>query len=62
MLVTTGSRIRDLMKAGKTVDEIVAAAPNTDVDPNWAGIFITAERYTRMIYELVERELNPGQT
>ncbi len=62
MLVTTSGRIRDLMKAEKTVDEIVAAAPNTDFDPKWAWTFITAELYTRMIYELVERELNPDRT
>ena len=62
MLITTSGRIRDLMKAGKTADEIVAAAPNADFDQKWAWGFITPERYTRMIYELLDRELNPGRT
>jgi hypothetical protein len=50
------------MKAGKTVDEIVAAAPNADYDQKWSWAFITAERYTRMMYQLLERELSPGRT
>lgn len=62
MLVTTSGRIRDLMKAAKTADEIVAAAPNADYDRKWAWAFITAERYTRMMYELLEPEFNPGRT
>jgi glyoxylase-like metal-dependent hydrolase (beta-lactamase superfamily II) len=62
MLVTTSGRIRALMKAGKTVDEIVAAAPNADYDQKWSWTFITAERYTRMMYQLLERELSPGRT
>ena len=62
MLMTTSGRIRDLMKVGKTADEIVAAAPNADYDQKWAWTFITAERYTRMVYELLDRELNPDRT
>ncbi|MGH8135597.1 MAG: MBL fold metallo-hydrolase [Steroidobacteraceae bacterium] len=58
MLVTTSGRIRDLMKAGKTVDEIVAAAPNADYDQKWGWAFITPELYLRMIYELLGREVN----
>jgi len=62
MLVVTSGRIRDLIKAGKTLDEIVAAAPNADYDPKWAWSFITAERYVQMVYELVAKELNPNRT
>jgi glyoxylase-like metal-dependent hydrolase (beta-lactamase superfamily II) len=62
MLMITSGRIRDLMKAGRTADEIVAAAPNADYDQKWAWRFITPERYTRMVYELLDRELNPGRT
>jgi glyoxylase-like metal-dependent hydrolase (beta-lactamase superfamily II) len=62
MLMTTSGRIRELMKAGKTADEIVAAAPNADYDQEWAWGFITPERYIRMVYELLESELNPGRT
>lgn len=62
MLTATSGRIRDLMKAGKTADEVVAAAPNADYDKKWAWGFITGERYARMIYELLDREINPGRT
>ena len=62
MIMITSGRIRDLIKAGKTVDEVLATAPNADYDQKWAWTFITAERYTRMIYELLEREPNPGRT
>ncbi len=62
MLITTSGRIRELMKAGKTADEIVKAAPNADYDQNWTWGFITPERYIRMVYELLGSELNPGRT
>lgn len=57
MLAATSGRIRDLVKAGRTVEEVVAARPNADYDGKWAWEFITAERYTRMLYELVAKEL-----
>jgi glyoxylase-like metal-dependent hydrolase (beta-lactamase superfamily II) len=62
MLSVTSGRIRDLAKAGKTVDEVLAAAPTADYDAKWGWAFITPERYTRMIYELVTSELNAGRT
>ncbi len=62
MLLTTSGRIRELVKAGKTADEIVAAVPNADYDQKWGWVFITPERYTRMMYELVQREISPGRT
>jgi len=62
MLMVTSGRIRDLVVAGKTVEEVVAAAPNADYDLKWAWTFITAERYSRMLYELIDKELNPGRT
>lgn len=62
MLVVTSGRIRDLIEAGKTVEEAVAAKPSADYDAKWAWSFITAERYVQMVYELVAKELNPGRT
>lgn len=50
MLVVTSGRVRDLVKAGKTVDEVLAAAPNADFDAKLAWAFITAERYARILY------------
>ena len=62
MLVVTSGRIRELIQAGKTVEEAVAAKPNADYDTKWGWTFITPERYIRMLYELVAKELNPGRT
>jgi glyoxylase-like metal-dependent hydrolase (beta-lactamase superfamily II) len=57
MLLETATRIRSLRAEGRTVDEIVALAPNAaDYDKTWATSFINPERYIRMIYNLLDRE------
>jgi cyclase len=57
MLVETVTRIRTLRAEGKTVDEIVALAPNAaDYDKSWATSFINPERYIQMISNLLDRE------
>lgn len=56
MLVETSGRVRALKDAGKTVEEIVAAAPNADYDKTWDWSFINAERYIRMLYASMEKE------
>jgi cyclase len=57
MLVDTVTRIRTLRAEGRTVDEIVALAPNAaDYDKTWATSFINPERYIRMICNLLDRE------
>jgi cyclase len=50
MLVTTSGRVRELVKAGKTLDEVLAAKPNADYDEKLAWDFITPERYLRILY------------
>ena len=57
MLAVTSARIRELARAGKSVEQVLAAKPNADYDAKWAWWFITEERYVRMIYESVQREL-----
>lgn len=56
MLVDTVTRVRTLKAEGKTVDEIIALAPNADYDKTWATSFINPERYIRMVDYLIERE------
>jgi len=56
MLEETSSRVRELKVSGKTVEEIVAAAPTADHDERWGSGYISAERYIRMLYELMARE------
>jgi cyclase len=50
MLEVTSRRVRDLARAGKSVDEVLAAKPNADYDAKLAWDFITAERYARILY------------
>ncbi len=50
MLAVTSKRVRDLVAAGKSVDEVLAARPNADYDAKQAWDFITAERYLRILY------------
>ncbi|MGH8249980.1 MAG: hypothetical protein ACREVI_04675 [Steroidobacteraceae bacterium] len=47
MLKVASDRVRDLVKAGWTVDEVLAMTPNADYDAKLAWPFITAERFTR---------------
>lgn len=50
MLAVTSGRVRDLAKAGKSVDQVLAAKPNADYDSKLGWSFITAERYARILY------------
>ncbi len=50
MLAITSQRVRDLVKAGKSVDEVLAAKPNADYDAKLSWSFITAESYLKILY------------
>jgi glyoxylase-like metal-dependent hydrolase (beta-lactamase superfamily II) len=50
MLVVTSGRVRELVKAGKSVEDVLAAKPNADFDEKLAWAFITPERYARILY------------
>jgi glyoxylase-like metal-dependent hydrolase (beta-lactamase superfamily II) len=50
MLATASGRVRELAKAGRTVDEVIAARPNADYDERQAWEFITPERFVRLLY------------
>jgi glyoxylase-like metal-dependent hydrolase (beta-lactamase superfamily II) len=50
MLAVTSARVRDLVKAGKSLDEILAAKPNADYDATLSWSFITAENYLRILH------------
>lgn len=61
LLVVTSGRMRELVQAGKTLDEVLAAKPFADYDAQaWA--FITAERYIQILYRDAVRELSAGRT
>jgi cyclase len=50
MLVQVRHRIKDLIAAGKTMDEVVAAMPTKDFDARWASGYVTPEVFTRMVF------------
>lgn len=51
MLGTVNERIKDLLAAGKTADEVVALQPTRNYDAEWAWSFMPAERWTRLMYD-----------
>lgn len=48
MLATVRDRMKALAKAGKTVDEIVAAKPTADFDAVWGKGFMNPDQWVRM--------------
>ena len=50
MLVQVRQRVKDLIAAGKTMDEVVAAVPTKDFDARWASGYVTPEVFTRMVF------------
>jgi glyoxylase-like metal-dependent hydrolase (beta-lactamase superfamily II) len=62
LLVTTRDRMRELVRAGKTLEELLAEKPFADTDPRLAWGFITAERYIRILHRDAVRALSPDRT
>ncbi len=58
MLATTSARMRELVKAGKTVEQVLAEQPFADYDASLAWQFITAERYVRILHRDAARRIN----
>ena len=50
MLVQVRQRVKDFIAAGKTMDEVVTAAPTKDFDARWASGYVTPEVFTKMIF------------
>lgn len=57
LLADTSARMRELVQAGKTVEEVVAAKPFAELDTTYGWSFITAERYIRILYRDAQRAL-----
>ncbi len=55
MLKDSAGRVRALVEAGKTEDEILAANPLADYHDDWNWSFITTERMTRTLYRAASR-------
>jgi cyclase len=50
MLVQVRQRVKNLIAAGKTMDEVVAVMPTKDFDARWASGYVTPEVFTRMVF------------
>ncbi len=50
MLVQVRQRVKDFIAAGKTMDEVVTAAPTKDFDARWASGYVTPEVFTKMVF------------
>ena len=50
LLVTVSGRIREAIAAGRSEDEVVAAAPSAEFDDVWGQASIGPERFVRMLY------------
>jgi glyoxylase-like metal-dependent hydrolase (beta-lactamase superfamily II) len=50
MLVQVQQSIKDLIAAGKTMDDVVAAAPTKDFDARWGSGYVTPEVFTKMVF------------
>jgi hypothetical protein len=50
MLEDAQARVRALVDAGKSQEEVIAENPLADYEDDWTWEFITAERMTATIY------------
>ena len=64
MLAEVQGLIEPMVKAGKTVDEAVAARPLAKLDPTWAKGFFKGSHFTTLVFNgLVDhaREMKAGK-
>jgi cyclase len=50
MLVQVRQRIKVLITAGKTMDEVVAAGPTKDFDAKWGRGYVSPEVFTKIVF------------
>lgn len=50
MLAQVRERLKNLVGAGKTITEAVAAAPTKDFDAKWGSGYVTADVFTKMVF------------
>jgi cyclase len=57
MMRTVQERLMPMVREGRTVDDVVKAAPTKDLDEKWGKGFMTPENFTRAAYtSLVRRQ------
>ena len=55
MLVQVRQHIQQLIAAGKTMDEVVAAAPTKDFDAKWGTGYVTPEVFTKLVFSSLNK-------
>ncbi len=50
LLADTSARMQELVKAGQSVEQVLASKPFAELDKTYGWSFITAERYIQMLY------------
>lgn len=61
MLDQVRRRIKALIAAGKTIDEVVAAAPTRDFDAKWGVGYVSPDVFTRMVFSSLARGGNSSR-
>jgi hypothetical protein len=61
MLVQVRQRIMDLIAAGKTIDEAVAAAPTKQFDAKWGSGYAPPNVFTKMVFSSLTYGGNTGR-
>lgn len=56
-LIVLRDRMQKLIKAGKTVDEIVAMKPFSDYDKTLGGGFLNPENFMKILYGVIKSEM-----
>ncbi|SDP61491.1 Glyoxylase, beta-lactamase superfamily II [Ralstonia sp. 25mfcol4.1] len=59
MLVTVRNNVAALKKAGKTLEEIVAAKPTANFDAKWGNFVFNGDQFTRMVYAGLQAATDP---
>lgn len=59
MLATVRDRVRAARAAGDSVDAFVASQPLADLDDDWGGGFMEAERFLRIVWRDLARQKTP---
>ena len=61
MLVQVRQRVMDLIAAGKTIDEAVAAAPTKQFDAKWGSGYVPPNVFTKMVFSSLTYGGNTGR-
>lgn len=56
-LIILRDRMRKLIKEGKTLEEVLALKPNSDLDKTWGKGFLNPESFLKILYSVVKNNM-----